>query len=155
MEDLGVVDGLVQLSFAIQTIVGSVTDRYGASIIQTRLLGTLRDRELSMAQITRLLNLDKSSTTGLVHRAECKGYVARKTVPQDGRSVRVTLTPAGRRVASKVANEIAREINALANHLTVTDRERLSLLASKVVYLDAAARKIDLTVGRVPSASRA
>jgi DNA-binding MarR family transcriptional regulator len=154
MEDLGVVDGLVQLSFAIQTIVGSVTDRYGASIIQTRLLGALRDRELSMAQIARLLSLDKSSATGLVDRAESKGYVARKTVPQDGRSVHVTLTADGRRIVNRVANDVAREIGAIVDSLSDTDRGRLSLLASKVVHIDAVSRGIDLATGRAQSSSR-
>jgi DNA-binding MarR family transcriptional regulator len=135
--DLGVVDGLVQLSFSVQSIVGNVTARYDASIIQSRLLGALRDRALSMAQISRLLNLDKSSTTGLVDRAESKGYVARTTVPEDGRAIHVTLTT-----------------DELASALTESDRDRLSLLASKFVHLDAAARGIDLTTGRISSASR-
>ncbi|MGC1238152.1 MAG: MarR family transcriptional regulator [Acidimicrobiales bacterium] len=150
-EDLGVVDGLVQLSFSIQAIVGRVTARYDASIIQARLLGALRDRELSMAQIAGLLNLDKSSATGLVDRAESKGYVARKTVPQDGRSVHVTLTSDGRRIVNRVANEIAREIDAIVGSLSDTDRARLSLLASKVVQLDAVARGIDLATGHAQS----
>jgi DNA-binding MarR family transcriptional regulator len=152
--DLGVVDGLVQLSFSVQSIVGNVTARYDASIIQSRLLGALRDRELSMAQISRLLNLDKSSTTGLVDRAESKGYVARTTIPEDGRAIHVTLTADGRRMVNKVATDIAREINELASGLKDSDLDRLSLLASKFVHLDAAARGIDLTTGRVSSASR-
>jgi DNA-binding MarR family transcriptional regulator len=154
VEDLGVVDGLVQLSFAIQAIVGSVTAHYDASIIQARLLGALRDRKLSMAQIARLLNLDKSSATGLVDRAEIKGYVTRTAVPEDGRAVHVTLTANGRRIANRVAVEIAREINTIVGSLSSTDRGRLSLLASKVVQLDAVARGIDLASGRVPSSSR-
>jgi DNA-binding MarR family transcriptional regulator len=153
-QDLGVVDGLVQLSFSIQAIVGSVTARYDASIIQARLLGALRDRELSMAQIARLLSLDKSSATGLVDRAESKGYVARKTVPEDGRSVHVTLTADGRRIVNMVANEIAREIDAIVASLSDTDRGRLLLLASKVVHLDAVSRGIDLATGHAQSSSR-
>jgi len=104
-----------------------------------------------MAQIAGLLNLDKSSTTGLVDRAESKGYVARKTVPQDGRSVHVTLTSDGRRIVNRVANEIAREIDAIVGSLSDTDRARLSLLASKVVQLDAVARGIDLATGHAQS----
>jgi DNA-binding MarR family transcriptional regulator len=146
-KDLGVVDGLVQLSFSVQAIVGRATARYDASIIQARLLGALRDRELSMAQIARLLNLDKSSATGLVDRAESKGYVARKTDPEDGRSVHVTLTADGRRIVNRVANEIAREIDAIVGSLSDIDRGRLSLLASKFVQLDAVARGIDLATG--------
>jgi DNA-binding MarR family transcriptional regulator len=148
IEDLGVVDGLVQLSFSVQAIVGGVTARYDTSIIQGRLLGALRDRQLSMAQIARLLNLDKSSTTGLVDRAEKRGYVVRTISPNDGRSVLVTLTKDGRRVVSRVATEIAREINAVVGDLNDAERRRLSLLSSKFVHLDAVARGIDLAAGR-------
>jgi DNA-binding MarR family transcriptional regulator len=143
----------VQLSFAVQAIVGTVTARYGSSIIQARLLGALRDRELSMAQIARLLNLDKSSVTGLVDRAQRRGYVTRSAAPRDGRSVLVTLTTEGRRVVGHVANEIAREIDAVAHQLSDADRRRLSLLSSSFVHLDAAARGIDLTAGQIRARS--
>ncbi|MGB8180162.1 MAG: MarR family transcriptional regulator [Acidimicrobiales bacterium] len=146
--DLGVVDGLVQLSFSIQAIVGSVTAHHDLSIIQTRLLGALRDRKLSMAQIARLISLDKSSTTGLVDRAEKRGYVERSIAPHDGRSVLVTLTTSGRRVVDRVATEVAREINAVIEDLSDADRRRLSQLASRFVHLDAEARGIDLTAGQ-------
>jgi DNA-binding MarR family transcriptional regulator len=143
------VDGLVQLSFAVQATVGGVTARYDASIVQARLLGALRDRELSMAQIARLLNLDKSSVTGLVDRAENRGYVVRTIAPRDARSVLVTLTTDGRRVVNRVASEIAREINAVVRGLNDADRQRLSLLASTFVHLDAKSRGIDLTSGQL------
>jgi hypothetical protein len=57
-------------------------------------------------------------------------------------------------MVNKVATDIAREINELASGLKDSDLDRLSLLASKFVHLDAAARGIDLTTGRVSSASR-
>lgn len=149
MEDLGLVDGLVQLSFAVQTIVGEVTARYDASVIQARLLGALRDRELSMAQIARLLNLDKSSATGLVDRAGNKGYVVRSPAPRDARSVLVTLTTDGRRMVNRVAGEIAHGITAVADGLSDADQRRLSLLASTFVHLEAQSRGIDLTSGQL------
>jgi DNA-binding MarR family transcriptional regulator len=148
-EDLGIVDGLVQLSFSVQAIFGGATARYDVSIIQAQLLGVLRDRELSMAQIARILNLDKSSTTGLVDRAEKKRYVLRKIAPFDGRSILVTLTSDGRRLVNRVATEIARDINAVAGDMNEADRRRLSVLASKFVHSDAAARGIDLAAGQV------
>ncbi|HTT59247.1 MAG TPA: MarR family transcriptional regulator [Acidimicrobiales bacterium] len=146
--DLGIVDGLVQLSFCVQAIVGGVTSRYDSSISQTRLLGALRGRELTMAQIARLLNLDKSSATGLVDRAASKGYVVRSASRQDGRSVRVSLTAQGRRVTERVAHEVAQQIDAVARGMSSAERRRLSQLASKFVVLDADRRGIDLQAGR-------
>jgi hypothetical protein len=57
-------------------------------------------------------------------------------------------------MANRVAIEIAHEINELASRLTNSDRDRLSLLASKFVYLDAAAREIDLSAGRAKLPNR-
>ncbi|MGC2486014.1 MAG: MarR family transcriptional regulator [Acidimicrobiales bacterium] len=152
VRDLGIVDSLVQLSFAVQGIVGGVTGRYDSSIIQTRLLGALRGRELTMAQIARLLNLDKSSTTGLVDRAQSKGFVVRTVSREDGRSIRVSLTAQGRKITDRVILEVAREIDAVVGDLSAPERRRLSQLASKFVYLDADARGIDLEAGQTTMA---
>ncbi|GMA61340.1 hypothetical protein GCM10025859_17800 [Alicyclobacillus fastidiosus] len=42
-------------------IIGRVGADYDLSIIQIRLLGILRDREPSMLQLAKYLNLDKSA----------------------------------------------------------------------------------------------
>ena len=72
-QDLGIVDSLVQLSFLVQGVLGSVAARYDLSITQTRLLGVLRDREPGMLELSNFLGLEKSSVTGLIDRAERRG----------------------------------------------------------------------------------
>src|ERR1700683_4702065 len=88
-DDLGIVDGLVKLSTLVQAVLSRVADSRGLSVLQARLLGVLRDREPAMAELGRLLDLDKSSTTGLIDRATRRGLVRRAQVPADGRSFRV------------------------------------------------------------------
>jgi hypothetical protein len=61
-DDLGIVDGLVQLSTLVQAVLSRAADSLGLSVLQARLLGVLRDREPTMAELGRLLDLDKSST---------------------------------------------------------------------------------------------
>ena len=56
--DLGIVDGLVQLSAIVQAVLSRVTAGADLSVQQGRLLSILRDREPSMAQLARLLDLD-------------------------------------------------------------------------------------------------
>jgi DNA-binding MarR family transcriptional regulator len=147
-EDLGIVDGLVQLSFFVQTVLGRIATSYDVSIIQARLLGVLRDRELGMAQLARVLNLDKSSTTGLVDRAEGRGLVRRTAVPGDGRAVHVVLTSKGEKLAGAFAAEVGEQLHAAAEVLTEANRRRLSMLASQVVLHDAALQGLDLSTGR-------
>jgi DNA-binding MarR family transcriptional regulator len=147
-EDLGIVDGLVQLSFFVQAVLGRVATGHDVSIIQARLIGILRDRELGMAQLAQVLNLDKSSTTGLVDRAEARGFVRRRTVPEDGRAVHVVLTPKGVKLARAFAAEVGEQVNAVVEVLSETKRRQLSLLASQVVLHDAATQGLDLSAGR-------
>ena len=44
-DDLGIVDGLVQLSTLIQAVLAGVADRLELSVLQARLVGVLRDRK--------------------------------------------------------------------------------------------------------------
>jgi DNA-binding MarR family transcriptional regulator len=144
-QDLGVVDGLVQLSGLVQAVLAKATATQDLSVLQGRLLGVLRDREPTMAQLGRLLDLDKSSTTGLVDRAVHRGLVRRAEVPADRRAFRVVLTAEGRRIATEVVAEVSRQVSALTDGLSDTNRHRFSLLASQIVHRHADAHGVDLT----------
>lgn len=146
-EDLGIVDGLVQLSFLVQGVLERAADGHDLPVLQARLLGILRDREPGMAQLAGLLNLDKSSTTGLVSRVERRGLVRRVPVPEDKRAVRVRMTEQGRAVAQAFIAEVEAGVDQAVSSLTETNRKRLSLLASQVVQHDAAVHGIDQSIG--------
>ncbi|MGW0855375.1 MarR family winged helix-turn-helix transcriptional regulator [Streptomyces sp. NPDC002690] len=132
-DDQGLVDGLAQLSFAVQAALGKVAAAHDLSIVQLRMFGVLRDREPGMRELAGHLGLDKSSATGLVDRAERRGLVRRSPSPHDRRSVQVALTEQGHRLAREATVEAERRIHALASHLTDEQRAQLSLLASAVV----------------------
>ena len=126
-------DGLAQLSFLVQGVLGRVAAERGLSVIQLRLFGVLRDREPGMQELARHLGLDKSSMTGLVDRAERRGLVRRAPAPHDKRAVRVSLTPQGHELAREVTVDAERRIHALTADLTPAQRSQLSLLASILV----------------------
>jgi MarR family transcriptional regulator, lower aerobic nicotinate degradation pathway regulator len=130
--ELTLTDALVQLSFAVQAILGRVAADHDLSIIQGRLLGILRDREPTMAALARYLNLDKSSITGLVDRAERRGLVQRSADPSDGRSVRVAVTDKGRALIDLTGAEVDREIGLLTRNLSGPERQRLCALAGRI-----------------------
>jgi DNA-binding MarR family transcriptional regulator len=131
--DLGVVDALAQLSFAVQAALGQVAVAHDLSIIQTRLLGVLRDRTVGMNELARYLGLDKSSVTGLVDRAELRGLVRRKTSSTDRRAVEVSITPAGRKLVQQGADDFAQRIAALVGPLSATERGTLSALVTRIL----------------------
>lgn len=131
--DLGIADGLAQLSFLVQGVLGKVAAEHGLSVVQLRLLGVLRDREPGMQALARHLGLDKSSMTGLVDRAERRGLVRRTTSPRDGRAVLVSLTEDGHELARAGTADAARRIHALTAHLTGTQRTQLSQLTTALL----------------------
>jgi DNA-binding MarR family transcriptional regulator len=145
--DLGIVDGLVQLSTLVQAVLADVAGTFGLSVLQARLVGVLRDREPTMAQLGRLLDLDKSSTTGLIDRATRRGLVGRAQVPEDGRSFRVVLTSDGHDLARKLTAEVTAQVAALTDGLSDNNRHRLSLLATSIVNRHADTHGIDLSAG--------
>jgi DNA-binding MarR family transcriptional regulator len=131
-EDLGLVDSLVQSSFLVQGIMRRVAARHDLSVVQMRLLGILRDREPGILVLARHLDLDKSSVTGLVDRAEHRGLVERVADPDDGRAVRVRLTKEGRALAARGAEEVGAEVAAATADLADPQRRQLSSLLSRI-----------------------
>jgi len=141
--DLGIVDALVRLSFAVQGVLTRVAAEYDVSLIQVRLLGVLRDHEPGMMELAQFLGLDKSSMTGLVDRAERRGFVRRTMPPEDRRTVHVALTDRGRELAQAFAAQVDRDLGVLVEPLSAAERKRLSVLASRVaVSVDRAAHHL-------------
>ncbi len=137
-------DGLAQLSFAVQSAIGRVADLHDLSLVQVRLLGILRDREPAMLAVATVMNLDKSSVTGLVDRAERRGLVRRTTTPEDGRAVRVGLTARGQKLAQKLTTQVDRELARLVEGLSEAQRQTLLTIASQIVADDARRRFPDV-----------
>jgi MarR family transcriptional regulator, lower aerobic nicotinate degradation pathway regulator len=142
--ELDPVDGLTQLSFVITGLLERRAAEHDLSIAATRLLGVLRDREPTMQQLARFLDLDKSSVTGLVDRAERRGLVVRAPSPVDRRAVLVRLTDEGRSVVEAAAGLFATDVTAMLGRLAPGDRAALSRLVSSLLVAHAAGHGIDL-----------
>jgi DNA-binding MarR family transcriptional regulator len=132
-EDLDVVDALVQLSFRVQELLAKVADGHDLSLVQVRMLGILRDREPGMFELATVLGLDKSSVTGLVTRAERRGFVRRSGREGDRRAVHVALTAVGQKLVGVVEKQVGRELAKLVASLDGAETEQLASLASRVV----------------------
>jgi MarR family transcriptional regulator, lower aerobic nicotinate degradation pathway regulator len=131
--DLGIVDALAQLSFLVQGTLAKHAATHDLSMIQTRLLGVLHDREPTMQELARLLELDKSSVTGLVDRAESRGLVRRTRSADDGRSIIVNLTSSGREMIGEVGVAFQADIASVTGCLSFAEKRRLSTLATRIV----------------------
>jgi MarR family transcriptional regulator, lower aerobic nicotinate degradation pathway regulator len=151
-QPLTIVDALAQTSFVIQGAVEAQAAEHDVSLIQTRLLGILRDREPTINELAALLGLDKSSISGLVLRAEKRGLVTRTRSQADGRSVLVTLTAHGRGVVDDVAGRFAADVLELLSPLTVAERAALADLLTRVLAAHADGRGVSITTGTRPRA---
>jgi DNA-binding MarR family transcriptional regulator len=138
-------DGLAQLSFSVHRAIARVADLHDLSLVQVRLLGILRDREPGMFAVAAFLNLDKSSVTGLVDRAERRGLVRRTTTSEDRRTVRVALTAQGRQLTEKLAQQVEHELSLLVEDLSESDRRRLLAIASQIVVADRQRRLVTVS----------
>jgi MarR family transcriptional regulator, lower aerobic nicotinate degradation pathway regulator len=142
--DLGLVDALAQLTFAVQAALGRIAAAHDLSIAAARLLGILRDRRPTIKELAAFLQLDKSSVTGLVDRAQERGLVTRIASTRDRRSVQVVITAAGRELIEQAHAAFQAEIAVLVADLNPAQRTRLSATASLIVAADVRRRGIDI-----------
>jgi NAD(P)H-dependent FMN reductase/DNA-binding MarR family transcriptional regulator len=149
---LNLVDGLVQASGVVRAVLKELADEYDASVLQVRLLGALRDRIPTMAELGRLLELDKSSTTGLVDRTESRGVVRRVPDDVDRRVIRVELTSDGRRLVEASAAAVAVRMDELVADFSPDQREMLAGMLSTLVSRYAQGKNIDLAAGMTGAA---
>jgi MarR family transcriptional regulator, lower aerobic nicotinate degradation pathway regulator len=144
------VDGLAQLSFVVAGLLERRAAEPDLSLAATRLLGVLRDREPTMNELARLLELDKSSVTGLVDRAERRGLVERVPSPADRRSVLVRLTGTGQAEVAATRALFAADVTAMLGRLPKRDSEALARLVSRLLVAHAASHGIDVFASTDP-----
>ncbi len=126
-------DSLVQVSFTVIAALTRVAAEHDLSLTQLRVFGILRDREPTMAQLATYLGLERSTVSGLIDRAAQRGLVRKTGHPDDGRSVRVSLTLEAQRLAIGVNAEIGELTAPLTGRLNSSEQKRLTALLSKVL----------------------
>lgn len=124
-QGLTVVDALAQLAFATHEALTRVAAAEQLSVTQLRVLGILRDRTPTMADIADRLGLDRSSVTGLIDRAEKRGLLERAPSPVDARSTIVRITAEGRRVGRGLEAGVDEALGDLLSGSSAADREAL------------------------------
>ena len=137
-------DALAQFAFVIQGLIERRAAAEKLSLTQVRLLGVLRDRTPTMNELGRMLELDKSSVSGLVDRAERRGLVARTPSEGDRRAVRVRLSSAGRELADAASAAYAADAEALLSLLPPNDGLALLGAIGRLLVAHAEAHGVDL-----------
>jgi DNA-binding MarR family transcriptional regulator len=136
------VDALVQLSFAVQLVLTRVAAENDLSVTQLRLLGILRDRTPTMAAIADYLELDRSSVSGLIDRAERRGLVLRRPSEQDARVTFVALTGSGLAIGVRCASAVSAVLDALLSSTSGADRASIVNLAASIADRHESERRV-------------
>jgi MarR family transcriptional regulator, lower aerobic nicotinate degradation pathway regulator len=128
-------DALVQISFTLMAVLTEVAADHDLSLTQLRVLGILRDRDPTMADLATFTGLERSTVSGLIDRAAQRGLVTKTADPHDGRSVRVSLTRSARRLAAQIAAAVGDQIKPLIAQLSTSEQKRLTALLTKALGL--------------------
>ncbi|GAA2208857.1 hypothetical protein GCM10009850_043150 [Nonomuraea monospora] len=124
---LGFAAALVRMSHLVQHVFSDVSRERDITPQQAQLLCVLTSGDaIGMTDLSRLLHLEKPSLTGLVDRAERRGFVRRVRDGADRRACRVELTPEGRELAVRVHEEIVGRLEAMAGDLPGEDLLRVA-----------------------------
>jgi MarR family transcriptional regulator, lower aerobic nicotinate degradation pathway regulator len=136
---LETVEHFIALSYVIQQIIADSVTGVDLSNVQMRLLAILRDREPSMTALGAFLNLEKSSVTGLVDRAEERGLVKRTRPSSDRRAVHVALTARGRALDARLRPAITSRIAQLLAGLSPIENKQLAHVMGSIIASQAPA----------------
>ncbi|MCS0498385.1 MarR family winged helix-turn-helix transcriptional regulator [Protaetiibacter mangrovi] len=128
------VDTLAHSAFVVIGALTRIAAEHDVSLTLVRVLGILRDHRRRMAELADRVGVDRSTMSGLVDRAAQRGLLARHPDPDDRRSVRVDITPAGRELAARIYAQLSTELAPLLDR--VPEARRAGLAAELEALLD-------------------
>lgn len=123
-----IIVSLEKVSEVFRVMLWDSGKEYGLSPIQIQLLLFVRyhqEEDLrKVAYMAREFNMTKATISDSLKTLEQKGLVRKKTDVEDARSVTVSLTAKGEKIASHVAN-FTGALDSALGHLSPKDREAL------------------------------
>ena len=130
---LELVEALGAVAFTVMGALTKLAAERGLSLTQLRMVGLLRDRQLTISELALALGLDRSSVSGLVDRTEKRGLLRREPNPTDARSVHVTLSASGHEAFAAGATEMAATLSSLIDVLSPAESARLTTLLERML----------------------
>ena len=123
---------LVRAAHEVQRIFTEVSREHDLTPQQAQLLCLLIDGPRGMSELSRELNLEKSSLTGLVDRAVRRGLVTRTAHSCDRRACLAQLTEEGTRFADDAHRGVVDRLESLAAHLHPAERRLIAEALSQL-----------------------
>jgi DNA-binding MarR family transcriptional regulator len=120
------IEALSRVALGVQRAHDRSASEYGVSPVLARMLRVLGEGAPTLNELAAALVLDKSSTSGLVDRAQQRGLVRRVPSQRDRRCVRVRLTSAGRELSDDIWVLHSEALAALLEPLASGERAQLA-----------------------------
>ncbi len=105
-----------------------IQKEYGVSIPQVLCLSFLHNApnyQSTQGEIRKFLNLNSSTASGIIHRLESKGYIAKLPKTGDKRLVNIVLTSSGAQLLDKIPSLLHEQ---LTENLERIDPDQLEIL---------------------------
>lgn len=101
-------DELLKVNRKLRTMFDARVKKRGLTLARARLMMQIAAREGdSQSELAETLQIEQPSLVGLLDGLEKKGFVERRTTPDDRRANRIFLTPAARREADSMTAYVA------------------------------------------------
>jgi len=130
---LGVAAALVRMSHLVERVFADVARAHGLPPQQLQLLCMLIDGPTGMGELSQLLNLGRSSTTGLVDRVLARRLVTREGDPDDRRVTIVALSDEGQLMARAAHDEVTARLESMLQVLDRVEQDRLAAAHTRVL----------------------
>jgi DNA-binding MarR family transcriptional regulator len=124
---------LARVSFEVIGRLAKLSAEEDMSLTLLRMLAILRDRRLRMAELATALGTDRSSTSGLITRAERRGLVEREPAADDKRGFTVALSTQGHTFAAEIEERTFAALEPLLRKIPAADRDRFAVLLGTIV----------------------
>lgn len=100
------------------------------------LVALLSTGPISQQQLAEKMRVNRSLVVGIVDELEGRGWLERRRDPDDRRSYRLHVTPAGERAVAEMAPKITAANRVMAERLTAVERARLHELLRALIVSD-------------------
>jgi len=134
-------DILIQIRKIVRSInleSKKIQKEYGVSIPQVLCLNYLHEAsnfQATQGEVKRFLNLNSSTVSGIIHRLEKKGLVARLPKSGDKRVVNIALTSAGDELISSMPSVLHEQLSSKLETLQEPELAQIEESLHKLVSL--------------------
>ena len=109
--------------------------RTTATLTQVNILSTLREKDMTMKELSEYMTISKQQMTLLIDKLVRKGFVARKACPDDRRIIIITITQGGRDLLDSIHDFALSVLDQRTKSMSKEDRELLSQAARQLLSI--------------------